>query len=224
MAFADFVTDTEILEFFSTVKDGFVVTDIPTLMRENVVEIIKFRSDNDWDKKTAAVLFIDGRQNNTVFTQIVPINFISDIIVIGKDETQTKLTFQGADKQVWFDEETGKIEIIRFNRGIEFGTKISDEPSVFPEGVNNVKIVGAFGDTTPATIKQLELLLLLKSMKFKDATNFKAQDIVRERIGKYEYELFGKSTTRAGSRSLDDWIDFLFELLPETQSIGLEAI
>jgi len=48
-------------------------------------------------------------------------------------------------------------------------------------------------------------------------------DVVRERIGRYEYRLM-EGSANSTRRTLDDQIDYLCSLLPKTNSFGLEAI
>ena len=153
---------------------------------------------------------------------------MNKIVVINKDETEIELTFEGLDRQVWFDEVTGKIEIIRKFEDIELGlsgsTTILGELGVFPEGVRNIRLEGLFGTDATAIVKLLQLFIMAKQSALIDPQGYRALDLVAETIGKYSYELSGKSTTRLQRKSIDEYIDFLFTCLPKENSMGLEAV
>ena len=104
--------------------------------------------------------------------------------------------------------------------GVEIGDL--DDPSYFPVGLNNIKITGVFGHLPIATLKLLQLLMMGKSLQIIDAETYSFGK-VKEKIGRYEYQL-GSASKSSVIMSFDDYIQYIFTLLPNSEGIHIGSI
>lgn len=223
---SDFLTDDVIVQYFSLLKPDFVLADIPSFIRSAAWQEIIQRTSTEWTVDSETI-YVDGRGDKYLFIPEPPIVSISSMTIIGKDLTETSVTVDQTDddRQVWWDAETGKIELINYVQGIEYGFDPEQDAGVFPKGEQNIKIVGVFGRNTPAYILQmLQLLCMVRHMMRVEPSTYGKGDMVMEKIGKYAYELYGKSTTRSERMSLDQYIDYLFGLLPQSSTFAYDAV
>lgn len=212
---SDFVTDDQIVDFFGRIKGGFVLSDMPDYIRDFAYREIITRTNREWET-TTDIQYLDGRGDRAVYLSELPIISISAITILEKDTTETSLNVDQTDedRQVWYDENTGKIEIIAPIDGIEWGR--DNEYSIFPKGVRNVKVEGQFGTSNYSNILTLlQLYVMLRHLARIDPQTYGVGDKVSEKIGKYSYELYGKSTTDSHRMSLDQVIESIYGLLPE---------
>lgn len=211
---SDFVTDDQIIDFFGRIESGFVLSDLPTYIRNAAYREIVTRTDKEWEI-TTDIQYLDGRGDRVVYLTETPILSISAITILEKDTTETSLNVdQGDDdRQVWYDTNTGKIEIIAPIDGVEWG--MDNEYSIFPEGVQNVKVEGQFRTENYSNILTiLQLYTMLRHMARLDPKSYGVGDLVAEKIGKYSYELYGKTTTDSKRMSLDQMIEYFYDILP----------
>ena len=219
---ADFITEDMMTEFFGIFVEDFEISNIPSFLRAAAYEEIVQRSGSDWTE-LESTFYVDGRGDEFVYFLEVPIVTLTAITIIAPDLTETVLTIDQADtdRQIWFDAATGKIAIIGPPiSGIEYGT--DGEQSVFPEGVQNVKIEGTFGQNTPANIlSTLQLFTIMRLMGKIDPEFYAKGDMIKEKIGRYAYELGGKATDR---KSIEQMIDLFYDLLPNFNSFVYDDV
>ena len=224
---ADFVTDDNIVEFFGFYKSGFAIGNLPTYIREAGYEEIIQRAGSDWVADIEDVtLYLDGRGDKDLWIPEPPILSLTSLTYISKTLEETDLTIDQTDedRQIWYDANTGHIQLIQPITGIEYGWD-EDSIGVFPTGVQNIKIVGKFGTANPnAILTIIQLYCMLRHMARIDPSTYGKGDLVSEKIGKYSYELYGKTSTKSERMSLDQYIDYLYGLLPSFNSFLYDAV
>jgi len=214
---ADFLTDDQITEFFRLIKSSFVIGDIPTFVRAGAYEEITQRTETDWVADTEdATIYLDGRGDKFLYVpeEYLPILSMTSLTIINHELTETSVICDQTDdeRQVAYDPYTGKIEVIEPLSGIEYG--LDSDYGFFPAGVRNIRVVGKFGQSTPANILSLlQLMLMLRYMSRLQPKDYAGGDMRSERIGKYAYELFGVGS-ESKRLTMDDMINHLFDLLP----------
>lgn len=241
-AVTTYVTDQEIEDFFHGLVPNpltWVAADIPVLIRGEVgvsegvaFSMIKSKLDYVWDDPITdtKILLLNGEGFDSVFVE-APITVLDSIEIINPDETEESLVVTGSTRQVYYDSATGKISLRRnvpyssdvnlIDRGLDYY-----DGGVFPEGLENIRITGQFGAAVPAIVKMIEILNMYKLMQFQNPEVYKkAGNLVREQIGRYEYQLgtigFDKNSKHF---SLDAYIDYLYELLPKANLVDWGAI
>jgi len=215
---SDYVSDQQILDYFrSVVGNDFALSDIPSVIRTGAYEMINQVSDYVWETPQSETIYIDGRGIETLFVPKPPIVEIISITVIDGelDETELVVDQTDTDRDIWYDTLTGRIELINSFSYLDTDENLIDEYNVFPNGIGNIKIVGRFGQSTPANIlSMLQLTIMMRQMSVIDPQVFGGSDIVKERIGKYEYVLLGYSSSNSVRMSVDEYIKYLFSMLP----------
>lgn len=220
----DYLSDDEIVEFFTMINPSFCMDNLPSYIRQTAAEIIACRTNTQWEQ-SSAVLYVDGKEESCVISPRVPIIDLTDITIIYSNETTRSLRLTGEDREVEWACDTGVIRLLRNNRQeIEVVTDIDDWNSIkcFPIGLNNVKLTGVFGNAPMAILKSLQLLLIGKSLQMIDAETY-AFGKVKEKIGRYEYQL-GSASKSSVIMSFDDYINFLFESLPDTEGLYIGSV
>lgn len=220
---ADFTTDDSIVSLMRMVTGikTFAISDVPTFLRAASYQEIVERSGNDWSVSIAdEVVTLSGDGTNRLFLpkDKIPIISLTSIIVTNKEATTTTINIDQSDdeRNMWYDIDTGLIELIRPVEGIQWGYDLDyKEVGVWPDGVANIAITGRFGQEGPASILNLlQNFIILRSMSRLNPQKYGSGDIVGEKIGKYSYELTGKGTSASKRMSLDEMIDYYFTLLP----------
>lgn len=240
MAIYTYVTNAEITEFLIGVLNDatFVYTDIPIIIRgdpDNSIagsafDYVNQRADYVFDDPVGAskTYLLNGDGSPNLFSPEAPILTITECVIIARDDTEEDITLVNPDKQLFWDSDTGLITLTPNGEvyyGIEYGSTYYTL-SVFPAGLENVRIVGTFGINAPPIIKLLQMLVMFKQLQFQQPHKYKvAGNLVREQIGRYEYQLgvigFDSSSKTA---SLDTYIDMLFDQLPKINTYAYEAI
>ena len=234
-----YVTDLEIEAFFKGVTGdpAWAVANIPVLIR-GVIGVsegaafnqIKERMDYVWcdpitDTKT---LYYNGENKPTILVE-APITQLDEVTITDADGTETTLLLTGTTREVFWDPRTGKITVDKNQPWLGTGSQDlyqSHYWSSFPEGTQNIKVIGQFGAEIPAIAKLLEIMIMYKMLQFQQPAIYKvAGNLVREKIGRYEYQL-GVIGFDHNSRnmSLDAYIDYLFDQLPKINTAGFEAV
>ena len=223
---ADFLSDENIIDFFGKIDDEFVLTDIPAFVRDAAYQEIVQETNVLWDPITQS-LYVDGNGGNKIFCPVVPIINLTWLVVIGKELSETSLIVDQTDedRQIWYDGETGLIELIKPITGIEWGIDDDTDVGIFPTGVQNIRIVGTFGTASPeAILILLQLYIMLRHLSKVDPEKYGSGDVISERIGKYQYTLGGGGNITGGRMGLDAMIAHLFEVLPQENSLLYEDI
>lgn len=197
-----------------------------TLAAEDIGDYLLKKSKQRLDKltgRTWGVLvgsqYIDGMGHNTVFSPRIPIVTLTSVVVINKDTTETTYDIAGTDRQLWYDEETGRIEIIRWGGDPAIVVSSPSTYFSFPKGVRNVKITGTFGEEADDTVKLTQTLLFFKLLSMMNPKEY-ATNMVMEKIGNYQYKLGdGVKFT-----SFDECLNSLVEDLTGAEGLGLEEI
>ena len=216
--YTDFVTDSQIVQFFQRINSEFVLADMPTFVRSFTYEEIKGRTDITPTLPAALTLYVDGRGDKTIVCPRIPIATLTGVRVINKDTTYTDLIIDqtNTNRQIWYDADTGHIELVQPITGVEVtGGDTDNDYGIFPQGIQNIRITGTFGtDEIQNTLAMLQLYLMLRQMSRLDPETYGKADIISERIGKYSYTLGGgKGGTDAGRMTLDELIEHLFGLV-----------
>lgn len=230
---ADFVTDDQIQEFFTIVNPKFTIDNLPDFVRASSYEEILQRTDNEWTVDDSEVtIYADGTKSKQLFLDKdqLPITSISEIIIIAKDLTETEVIVDqtDSDRQVWWDPNTGLIEFIETcENNIEkcFDPIDWQVANIWPKGLRNIKITGKFGRNTPANIlSMIQLYVMLRHMSKLKPREYASGDVVMEKIGRYQYELAGKSSGGTEKIGIDGMIDYLYSLLPNTSKFMYHGV
>jgi len=220
----DFLSDDEIVEFFIMIDPTFCMDNLPSYIRLASAEMIACKTNTQWEQ-SSSVLYVDGKRESCVISPRVPIIELTDITIIYSNERTKSLTLTGEDREVEWACDTGVIRLIKPNfHQIETIADIDDLNTLnfFPPGLNNVKLTGVFGTVATGMLKLLQLLLIGKSLQMIDAETY-AFGKVKEKIGRYEYQL-GSASKSSMIMSFDDYINFLFDLLPNTEGLYIGSV
>lgn len=226
----DFLNDDDIKQYFIRMNPLFKLSDVPDYVRKSSAQMLALKTDTIWEISND-ILYADGIGANCIACPRVPIVELTDITIILANEEEISLRLTGEDRQVEWDKETGIIRLLQaFNIGIEIGlvttfeeTGNEDEEPSFPCGLQNVRITGVFGtDCQLFLLKFIQLLLMSRAMQMMDSKRYK-YDLVKEKIGRYEYKLMEGSSNN-NRMTLDGYIDYLCGLLPKEESFAIEAL
>ena len=226
-------TKQNILTFIQKVNNKIVLSDITDAVYNSATEMINYKTDTNWEIFSGSQI-LNGTGENHVFSRIVPIVTLTNVVIIAKDETETELIVSGIDRQVWFNRDTGLIERISIRDDIRVtgsSTTIATSP-VFPQGIENIRITGTFGRVdgsheSVATLALLQTLIVMKQMGFMFPTLARASDLIQERIGEYEYRVGDMQYSNLDKNqklTLDGYIAHLFDCLPKDDKIWVEAV
>jgi len=236
-----YVSDAEIEEFFRalTGNPAWVVTDIPLLIRGDISTVgtsfdyIKQCIDYVFcDPTLGAVTFlVNGEDSPTIFSPVAPITSLTEVTIIAADGTEETLELTGSNRQVFWDTSTGKITLIRNgdleSRVLNIEVSLMGYQKIFPNGCENIRLVGEFGIDVPPLIKLIQLLVMLKQLQLSNPDGWlKYGNITQEKIGRYEYRLGAINSAGAwgGVKSLDFYIQDAISKLPMINTQGYEAI
>lgn len=214
-----YVTKQEVVDAFDAFSVTVTADDIPDMLLYSSKEKLDKRVGKTWGLESEDTYYLDGNDRNVVFVPVVPIVSLSDVIVINKDTTETSYTLTGTDRQVWWDGNTGKIEIIRREGDILVGSR--DQYSIFPQGVRNIKITGSFGEVASELVKLAQILILYRVLSITNPGKYKT-DIVSEKISKYSYSRGAYSGSSI--LSFDEYIEGIIQDLKDADSLYLETI
>lgn len=227
----DFLDDDDIIDFFININPKFKLKDIPGFVRKASAETLQLKTETCWESSSDTIL-VDGLGTDCIQSSRVPIISISEVVIIRSNEVEVSLILSGENRHVVWDYETGIFSLLsNFNAGVEFGVVttfendgLGDTTPVWPCGLQNIRIKGVFGDdeTPTSLLKLIQLLLIAKSMQMVSPSVY-TFDVVREKIGRYEYRLM-EGNANSNRRTMDDYIDYLCSLLPKIEFFGIEAI
>jgi hypothetical protein len=227
-----YLTDDEIYTYFKQLNPNFSLTDIPTTTRTFAWQFIDNETGRHWEIESKTV-YLDGRNTSGIYLQDVPITTLCEVVIISPDTTEESLDFSrtSGSRVLEYDEDTGKISFIgSITSSIEAAGEAAgyqdNVTRIFPEGVRNIRVRGIFGDVTDVSglVKQLQLLVIQRQLSSINPSVYAGSDLVKERIGKYEYQLLGATASQSQRKSLDEYIEFLIECLPGFTSAGYESI
>ncbi len=237
-----YVSDDEINEFFQDATGDplwDVTVDMSTLIR-GVVGVSE-GSAFSYIKECINQIFCDpalgpltflvnGQGDPTIFAPVAPIDDLTEVTIIAADGTEETLELTGTNRQVFWDPNTGKITLIRNGEGLAafYDIEVSGNgQKIFPQGCENVRLIGNFGADVPSILKLAELLVMLKHEQLSNPGGYlKIGNIMSEKIGRYEYKLGAINSTGAWgqSKSLDYYIQDILDKVSKLNSMGLEAI
>jgi hypothetical protein len=218
-----YTTKAAIIDFISTIQSDIIITvnDISDVVLASTTEQINYKTDTAW-QVYAGILYIDGNGERSIFSPLVPIVTLTELAIIGKDTTEEKLILTGINRQVWWNNETGCISRLDWDK-----SHIEVDPlwgEYFIEGQNNIRLTGTFGRATFAnTLALLQQLMVFKILTFK-FPDLKT-DMIMEKIGEYQYRIGeGAKNSVNEKRTLDGYIDYLFSCLPKDDKLCVVAI
>jgi len=216
-------TKANILAFLQKIKSDLTLADISDVMYNSSTEQINNRTDTYW-KIYSGSLYINGEGIGHIYSPVVPIATLTGLSIISSDLTEETLDVSGSDREVAFDIETGLIErISQFDLQVEKGIEYGESGSVFPIGIDNIKITGTFGrdallHDSLNILKFLQTLIVARMMGFMYPTDFNAVDIAEEKIGEYSYKIGDmqySNNDKNQKRTLEGYIEYLFSILPQ---------
>lgn len=219
MAILGYVSSTEIVDFMKMINPSFALGDINELIVNSMYEFLNVKMGAP-ATVTQEVQLLDGNGNSYVYVNKLPIVSIRRIALVDTDGSETALVLQGTGKNVWWDDQTGRIWISYVD---EDG--VDDVAAVFGNYPNSVRVEGKFGAVSTNLAKQIQLLLILKQYALMQPKNY-ATDMIEEKIGRYSYKLAGASNLEMNNqrKGIDGWIAYLLEQLPNDNFMGLETI
>lgn len=208
-------------------KPTAVEADIPDYFITAADQEINQRSDTQWEIDIVDRTFlINGTGERHIHVPTVPIVSLTSVSIIHNDETETSLAVSGAKREVRFNAETGQIVRVRSENDIFVDDDDEFNTSRFVEGVENIKVVGKFGrDEVADLLRLLANMIILRNMGRLDPNNYKV-NLISEKIGKYQYTSAHIDRATKGNEplTLDGFINYLFGLLPQDDSIFIEAV
>lgn len=222
---ADFVTDDVIVEYFRNFDKCFELSSLPEWVRSGAYQTIVCRSDSDWDSATKTIL-MNGDASRFLSIRETPIVIDSMKILYPNDsnnDMDLNVDQSSDDKQIVLNRNTGLVELLGWGQysPLTFGFD-SDQMMNFPFGLQNVEITGSFGSDVGVSslLRQLQLFLMTQTMSRINPEIYGKGDFVSEKIGKYSYEVYGRSQTQSKRLTVDMIIDELFDLLPNSVCLG----
>ena len=204
------------MELLSSFGITITTADINNITLEAARETLEDRAGTTWECRENATLYVDGRGHRVVFCPMVPIEELDEVAVIAKDTSVTTYELTGEDRQVWWDRNTGKIEIIKWDPDQNIAVSSPSQWTYFTEGVRNVRIKGVFGKEPSSKVKLAQALIVYEILNRMNASKFPG-DIKSERMGNYRYDLTGKV-------SYTEYLNDLIDELGDADSMGLEEI
>lgn len=214
---APYITKAEVLVLAQILKSD--LTDIPDDFMDASGEIIEGKT-KVWEIVTADQ-YLNGEGTNFIFCPTVPINSLTGLYIIASDTSEESLDVSGTDRQVWFDGSTGQIRRIAVNRDIARYPDAGDlDAPLFPTGLQNIRISGNFGKGPYKILKVLQTMLIFQMLERIYPKEFKAGDIVSEKLGEYSYNIGVMEYTKDPKnqkKTLEGYIDWLFDQLPKDE-------
>lgn len=209
------VTDNELVEWvqFTTGSTTFVVADINRAIQRGVDDFIERKTGVIYDSSTRTIV-MNGNGERYLYLDERPIVELDEVKIIKKDLEEVTLVLTGTDRELWFDAETGKLEIIKHVDGLD--DLFSVTASKFLEGLSNIEITGKFVGTVDPLAKLVSLLLYSKQTQI-FATGQEKFDLMEEKIGRYAYKVGVPSNQSDQNqyKGLDGLIEWYFLCLEQ---------
>lgn len=220
MAITGYVTEQEIVDFMELINEDFTVNDISEVVVNAMYQVINSKMDTVYDEVTKSI-YVDGTGDRFIFCPQIPMKNITKIAIVELNGEEVGFIINGLNRNIWWDENTGKVWTDREYFGIEY----NGDRAPFPNRPVSVRIDGTFGTVSTELVKQLQLMLILKQYSLMQPSVY-ASDIISEKIGRYEYKLVNASNVEPSNqrKGVDGWIAFLFECLPSEDTLGMESI
>jgi hypothetical protein len=220
-----YVSNTEIVSFMQKIDPNFTAGDVNEIIVNGIYNYINERIDDAYGIDTARIL-MDGNATKEIYCPQIPILTVQKIATINEDGTESFFIVNGVQKNIWWDNTTGRIwistaeDFINIERGLDI-----DGMYYFPDRPKSVAITGTFGNLPTDFTKLVQLCLILKQYQILNPSKYKT-DIIAEQIGRYSYKLANPSNVAPANQrmGLDGWIDFLFKQLPRNSSFVMESI
>ena len=206
-----------------------VESDIPDYFVTAADDEINFRTDSQWEADSVdQTQLLDGRGVASIFSKIVPIVSLTEVVIIDDDESETSLDLSGSDREIRYNAETGEIFRITSSVTNLIERDVEDDRGglTFPDGVANVRVVGKFGRTQASDLLRfIANMIILRMMSRKQPSKYAVAGKISERIGKYQYNLgAGSGSGENQGLTLDGYINYLFNILPKQDSVWIEAV
>ena len=226
----DFVSDDEIVQFFISIDPDFCMKNLPSYIRPSAAEMVACKTNTEWELSNDT-LYVSGNREEVIICPRTPIVELTDITIVFGSGAERSLKLTDEDREIQYACDTGVIRLLRpitHDQGIAIldgtSTDIDDInfPARFPQGLNNIRITGLFGNKHLALLKLLQLLFMGKTMQILDSDTYSFGKF-KEKIGRYEYQL-GSSSKSTTIMSFDDYIQFICELLPDTEGFYIGSI
>ena len=208
---AQFVSRQFIVDEVNAVNPGtLTLANITTSMIKRASQELIERTGYDWIVKGPGyVMKLDGEGNDWIFTKIKPILGITNLKIYNSDRSE----YEDVDEddigdKFDIDYDTGYIQTVK-------STDWTVAAAVFLEGVQNVEITGSFGvdGASHEMIKDITMLMVMRRLQMLNPTDFQF-DIIRERLGKYEYQTSTSGVSKANEKlSVDGLINLLIDNL-----------
>lgn len=216
-----YVTKAEVVAILNSYRIVVLQSDITNEMINSTRIILEKKTNKKWVFYRNHWLYIDGRGHNVVFSPVLPIKNLHEVKLIAKDTSEDTYILTGEDRQIWWDKETGKIEIIHYDEE-QIEKSDYDKPNVFIEGIRNVAIRGDFGELADDRVKLAQTFLILKRLALLKPSSY-PWNVVSEKIGNYQYKL---SEGGSGQKvvNFDSFLDDLLGELKDEESMSLEEI
>ena len=225
----DFLKDCDVVNYFSFFKADFAINEIPAYVRGSAYQQIVAKSGLTFNEESRTIT-INGDGTPYLSITETPIsitaltilnhNASSENILLNVDQTDD-------NKNIVYNPNTGLIQYINgYNLpGYPRTTRTDcDEDTLycFPRGIQNIQVTGTFGGKSGynCILAQLQLYLMNIQMARLDPKVYGKPDMVSEKIGKYSYEMYGRSQTKAERSTLEQMVDDLFGLLPGAACFG----
>ena len=215
------ISKEELVEFLNFVRkpgtSAVAVGDINDTLYYGTNDALVRKTGSSWDI-TERQLLLNGQGDKVIYVPYVPINDLVSLTIRKKNTETVDITLTGSERQVWWDSETGRIEMIAHVD--DLGGLLSVEPSEFPKGMENVAVVGSFGTTPPNLAKYVYCLMYLKQLTISDKARF-GLDMVMERIGRYEYRIGVPSNQAVPNqyKGIDGLIEWYLQELIEDKMV-----
>lgn len=223
MAIQGYVTAQEIVDFMTMINPLFVQADINELLVNAMYDFINAKVGENYEVEELT-MYLDGTGDIFVYSEKMPIVNVKRIAVVGTDGVLSDLKILGADRNVWWDDRTGRIwrEVVEGDITLD---EDDEDTLKFPDRPDCVMVEGSFGSVVTSLVKQIQLLMILKNYALMKPSDY-ATDIVEEKIGRYAYKLSSASnlTPENQRKGLDGWLAYLMEQLPKINSMALESI
>ena len=206
-------------ELNATTSLGVTISEITEHMVLAASQEVIERSDYDWVQLANYTLKLDGNDETWIYLPVKPIITLDTIVIYNSDKSE----YENIDS----DDMSDKI-IIDYN---EAYLKTIESASwtmaagKFITGTQNVYVTGHFGvdGSLHSLIKHIALLVVCRNLQTQNPQRFKF-DIIKERIGKYEYQSSTSGVAKDNEKlSLDGQITMMLKSLRDRNLFGFEV-
>jgi len=225
----DFLKDCDIVNYFSFFKPTFEIDEIPKYIRGSAYQQIVARSGTSFDNTTRTITINgDGTPYLSILETPITITALSILNHnASSEDIDLNVDPTSDEKNIVYNPLTGLIQYINgYNLpGYPRTTRTDcDEDTLycFPRGIQNIQVTGTFGGKSGynCILAQLQLYLMNIQMARLNPQIYGKPDMVSEKIGKYSYEMYGRSQTKAERSTLEQLVDQLFNMLPGSACFG----